>query len=209
LFFLSGQCYPIKTDREIVAHSNAHRGVSWVQQFPIPSPHSWRTEQGGLLRFTRYHFHDIPSPFLRRLLPRFSRRGISPARRLPRDLPLFGGSQFWGLSHEAARYVFHFCQARPEIVRYFRHVAIPDEHFIQTVLGGSPLAQAGQVCCETPHYLAWDEQTKRPLVLTEEHLPDLLNSPALFARKFTGEKSDALMAALETRNAAGYATISA
>lgn len=200
LFLLSGQCYPIKTDSDIANHCNTHREISWVQHFPVPSLHSWQEEKGGLLRFTRAHFYDAPNPFLRRWLPRFSRRGFSLPRRPPPDLPLFGGSQFWGLSHEAARYVSDFCHARPEMVRYFRYVAIPDEHFIQTVLGGSPLAQDGQIVCDTPHYLAWNEHTKRPVALNQTHLSFLLQSSALFARKFVQGESDSLIALLENSN---------
>lgn len=200
LFLLSGQCYPIKTDRELLAFSEANRGKSWVQTYPVPSGHAWQTENGGLDRFARRHYPDVPTALARRLFRVAARRGYTPALSTPPNLPLFGGSQFWGLSHEAAQYVQDFCSNRPEVVRFFRHAAIPDEHFFQTILGGSPLANDGKIHCQTPHHLLWDEGTSRPSVLTLDHLPELLASERVFARKFDEKISVELREALDARN---------
>ena len=60
-------------------------------------------------------------------------------RQFPDGLQPYGGGAWCALSHAAVRYISSFVEQRPDVVRFFKHVKIPDEIFVQTILMNSPL----------------------------------------------------------------------
>jgi Core-2/I-Branching enzyme len=167
---LSGQDYPIKSDRAIREFLTARDGRSSFLHFPIPTPH-WKG--GGLPRFRDWHLR------WRRLHVRLPLR-----RRLPLGLTPWGGSAYWVLSRRAREHIQRFVDEHPEYVRFFQHVDIPDESFFQTILLNSPLASE---CDDIRlHYTEWG-RLPAPAVLTQDDYPHLVESPCLFARKFDPE----------------------
>jgi Core-2/I-Branching enzyme len=164
---LSGQDYPIKSNRAIRAFLAEHEGRSSFMHFPLPTPH-WTG--GGLPRFRDWHLR------WRRIHVRIPLR-----RTLPLGLEPWGGSAYWIMSRRAREVVHAFVTEHPEYVQFFNHVDIPDESFFQTILLNSPVASD---CDDIRlHYTEW-RRTPAPAVLLKTDYPHLVESPCLFARKF-------------------------
>lgn len=146
------------------------------------------------------------------LLPRLVRRleAVLPNGPYP-HLPIFYGPQWWSLTREAIDAVFSFVDHQPEVMRWFKRTRCPDEMVFQTILKCSVRAenisydltrgdQDHEPTLNGSHFADWSKpKPDRPAALTLEHLPLLLESEALFGRKFDSERSLSLIAALQEK----------
>ena len=167
---LTGQDYPMRSPRAIGRFLAAADGRSFMSSWPLPHPPWGR--HGGLVRLARWH---------RVLGPRWARISIPARRRVPGGLVPYGGSPYWCFSRAAVEYVQRFVTERPDLLRFFRHVYIPDELMFQTILMNSALRDS--IVNDNLRYVEWGREPA-PAVLTREDLPGMLASRALFARKF-------------------------
>lgn len=165
---LTGQDYPIKSNRHIAQFFEARQPKSFMAVSPLPRP-SW-SSHGGLDRIEyahiRFHGRHLRLPF---------------KRSFPEDLRPFGGGAYWALSRDCVEYVSNFVAERPDVVRFFRHVDIPDEIFFHTILMNSPWRDT--IVDDNLRYIDWT-QGRRPAILETRDLDALRASPKLFARKF-------------------------
>lgn len=98
------------------------------------------------------------------------------------DFICYGGSFFWVLSASALHYARTFAREHPDIVRYFRKMAAPEESFLQTVLINS---EKFRFVPQGTHYIDWSEsRNNHPKELGVEDLPAMLSDNAFWARKF-------------------------
>jgi hypothetical protein len=126
-------------------------------------------------------------------------------------LPIFYGPQWWCLTREAVDEVFAFVDRHPDVMRWFKCTRCPDEMVFQTILKSSMLSgnisydlTRGDEDCEPmlngTHFVDWSKpKPDRPAILTLEHFPLLLESEALFGRKFDSEQSSSLIVALQEK----------
>lgn len=193
---LSGADYPIKPRATIQAFFEKHQGKSILHHWSLPSD-VWANEMGGL---QRYQFWNVK--FGRSFLPifgprRFRNRFIDycwnvlaerfPIRRsFPSDLTPYGGSMWWALTRDCAKYVLDFVAENPGHSRFFDYVKIPDEMYLQSVVMSSP--HRDRVLNEPLHFLSWPTLgAPSPRVLTTSDIKDLSSSSCMFARKFDTE----------------------
>jgi hypothetical protein len=191
VMLLSGQDYPLLDVAEIDAFLGNYAGQAFLPHWFLPSP-LWGAD-GGMARVRYWH------------LPVLGRRVFVPlARRLPGGLVPVGGSMYWCLHRAGAHEVLKFIEQRPEAVAFFRHVWIPDELFVPTVLMNS--ARRDDVINEALTYIRWSQPgSAHPDELTVADAATLidagLNGSAtggqarrkLFARKITAARGGALM----------------
>lgn len=169
---LTGQDYPLRDTAVIERTLRDAGGRSFLAHEPSVGRFRERLE--------RWHWHGevfgrrvrVPN----RLLP------VSVPRRLPHALQPFTGSAHWCLSRASLEYVDAYVDAHPDVVRFFRRVAVPDESFFQTILMNSPLAQT--MIDDDLRYIDWSGGLPSPRILTMEDRDRLLAAPDLFARKF-------------------------
>jgi hypothetical protein len=152
-----------------------------------------------------YWFTDYP------LLNRLDMSGRF-RRPLREALPFYHGSSWWSLTDNCIRYIVDYIAANPGFIRFFRTVRAPDEVFFHTIIRNSPFA--GRVALDFErgaapgcqwgrndhgnHYVDWHAKVGRlPKVLDLADLDALLESHALFARKFEEDVSGPLLAELE------------
>ena len=172
---LTGQDYPIKTNRQIVDFLRQSSGTSFMDYFSLPHE-EW--QYGGLNRIERWHIRF------------FQRRYIFPMdrstwikRRFPRGFQPFGGSSYWCLANECIEYIYRRVKDRPDLLRFFRSVDVPDEIFFQTILMNSPLRE--HIANDDLHYIDWkDLNGGSPGILCKADFEAIMQSPKLFARKF-------------------------
>jgi hypothetical protein len=177
VLLLTGQDYPLKPNHAIERFFEANHGSTFMAYSPLPSP--WWSPRGGLdrieYRHLRLYGHHLRLP---------------GKRKFPAGLEPFGGGAYWCLSGECVELVRSFVDARPDVVRFFRHVDIPDEIFFQTVLMNSELAD--RVVNDNLRYIDWSTD-KRPTLLGAGDLDALRHSPKLFARKFDATLDSAVL----------------
>lgn len=144
------------------------------------------------------------------LLPRVTRKVESwlPNLCYPR-LPIFYGPQWWCLTRNAVNEVFAFADRQSDVMSWFKRTRCPDEMVFQTILKNSVCAdyitydltrgdEDHEPTLHGSHFVDWGRpKPDRPGTLTLEDLPRLLESGALFARKFDGRRSMDLIAALQ------------
>lgn len=180
--FLSGQDYPLMPADAIERFFAERAGTSLVDHFALPSERL-PGEHGGLDRVRYWHFERIH--FRTRVL-----RIPLVSRSLPDAIRPYAGSTWCALSSEAVRYAVEFTERNPNVVRFFRHVLIPDELYFPTLLMNSPLAQ--RVANERTHYIEWPGGS-HPVTLGTEHFARLAESGKPFARKFDDENDPLIL----------------
>ncbi|MBW2046054.1 MAG: hypothetical protein JRI96_14425 [Deltaproteobacteria bacterium] len=132
---------------------------------------------------------------------------VLPKRAFIKRVTPYHGSQWWCLTKECVRYILDFIATNPDYVRFFRFVFASDEIFFHTIVKLSPFAEDISHDFEKStasgndhggHYIAWKYQDSlSPETLDESDFKDLMESNALFARKFDEKKSKSLIARLE------------
>jgi hypothetical protein len=181
---LSGQDYPLKTKDAMRAHLAGQDGRSFLDHFRIPVADGagsldWSLQRGGLDRIEFWHFHAY------RRHARFPGKFVPLSRgprRLPAGLEPYGGQAWWVLSAAAVAYVRRFLRERPDVLRFFRFVDVPDELMFQTVLLSSPLRDS--IVNDDLRYIVWKPGVSHPDLLTSADLPQLQRSGDFFGRKF-------------------------
>ena len=166
---LTGQDYPLLGADDLGRFFAAAAGRSYLSHWRLPFA-PWG-ERGGLDRLEQRHLLGPARLHLR--LP--GRRG------LPAGLDAFGGSPYWALARPLVEWLHSYVRERPDVVRFFEHVYIPDELFFQSIIMSSE--HAGSIVNDNLRYIDW-RATPAPKILTSDDLPAMLASGALFARKF-------------------------
>lgn len=177
---LTGQDYPLVAAPEIDSFSDEHRGLSFARTSPLPYP--LYGPDGGWSRVRHWHY------------PAMGRRFRIPiTHRPPSGIQIYRGSQLFMLTRRAVRTVVDFVDARPDVVRFYRHSWIPDELFVQTVLRHT--VADDEIVDESLWFIQWPGGS-HPRILTMHDAPDLRRDrhlPSevsgygrrkLFARKF-------------------------
>jgi hypothetical protein len=185
---LTGQDYPLRPHAEIAATLRAAAGQVFMDCMPIPNEY-WT--DGGSYRIENWHFQvgrrHLPfpgAPFRYTLL---NAAWSLPARmlRLRRSFPAgmrpYGGSSYWMMPADCARYVVDYARRNPEYVAFFRRVRVPDEIFFHTIVMNSPFRDR---ISDALRYIAWDADSDNPRILTMADFDTFMDSSSLFARKF-------------------------
>jgi len=112
-----------------------------------------------------------------------------------KNLRCFAGSHWFSANRQAAEYLLEFHRTKTALADHYRwlescgdmksynQLVIPDESYYQTVLCNAPNLKVQN---KDFRYIDWSSPIPgdRPKTLLMADLPDLLNSPAHFARKF-------------------------
>lgn len=188
---LTGSDYPLAHPDEIRALLEAHRDESFVAANPLPYA-EWGRD-GGVSRI-RFRHWAWRKQMLRLPIP----------RRVPRDVVFAGGSQLKVLARNHAAAVVDTVDTRPDLVRFWRRTWVADETFVPSVLS-SPALTPGFDAEHVPHslwWIGWDGTARKsPPWLTTADAGRLLerrtmpddDTPHLFARKFSTERSGDLL----------------
>ncbi|BCL76506.1 hypothetical protein JHS3_22420 [Jeongeupia sp. HS-3] len=196
---LSGADYPLKSHDEIVARLQSGEALGYLDvrdtaEFDV----GYRWQAWHPERFNG----RLPGRILQKAQRGLAKIGL--CRRLPAPLrAVWAGSQWWMLSAAAVDALLHLCDEHPEVIDFFRSTLVPDEMVVQTMLMHTPLAE--RLCRDSLRYLLWSPGAWSPATLTDADLPDLLNTDALFARKFAAD--GALTTRLDAARTAAAARI--
>ena len=191
---LTGQCYPLKSNKDIEIELAGLNGRSVIESEKFPKA-EWNNDDGGFKRINKFYFScDHPLYKKLRLFDVISNEvGTDEVLRRVRNVRLwnrqppqqlfpYGGSGYWCLSKKCVDYVLGYINSHPEVVRFFSTTFVPDEMFFQTILSNSPLKN--ELINSKIHYMDWSLQKSNPAVLGEADIVAAVESGAWFARKF-------------------------
>ena len=138
---LSGADYPIATNAEILSFFARHSQRQFIRRFAI-----LQGDDGQQWKVRGRHFRELAPRHSWSRLPLFAfERALRLIPRpLPQEWPFMCGSQWWALTADCARYCLDFARARPDVMRFFRHVFAPDEIFFHTIVHQSPFVGAAE-----------------------------------------------------------------
>lgn len=108
-------------------------------------------------------------------------------RKIPDDLQIMIGSQWWCLRRQTIEAVLKFARKRRDVVRFFRTTWIPDETFFQTLV--RHLIPEREIQSRTLTFLMFTDYGM-PVTFYNDHYELLLSQDYLFARKISPEAQD-------------------
>lgn len=118
-------------------------------------------------------------------------------RKIPADLQIHIGSQWWCLRRRTVEWLLDFVKQRRDVMRFFRTTWIPDETFFQTLV--RHLVPEAEIESRSLTFLMFTDYGM-PVTFYNDHYDMLLSQDYLFARKISPQATE-----LKSRLGALYA----
>ncbi|RED18525.1 DUF5928 domain-containing protein [Pontivivens insulae] len=179
-YFISGDCLPIKSRRQIADYLATH-DMDFVENHDFFKSNWIKTGLKEDRLIYRHFFNE------RRNKPLFYgmlkiQRELKLKRDLPKGLEIRIGSQWCVLRRSTVDKILALLRKRKDIIRFFSTTWIPDETFFQTLV--PHLIPREQISGKILTFRAFSDYGL-PLVLHSDHKDLLLRQDALFARKIS------------------------
>jgi hypothetical protein len=131
-YMLSGDCMPIKT-AEYVRSRLDSEGADFIESFDFFESGWIKTGIKAERLIYRHWFNERQRKWLfYKSLDWQKKLGL--ARKVPEDLKIRIGSQWWCLRRRTVAAILDFVARRPDVRRFFATTWIPDETFFQTLV---------------------------------------------------------------------------
>lgn len=181
-YMLSGDCMPTKTAE--YAHEFLDRSeVDYIESEDFFASDWIKTGIKEERLIYRHFFNERSQKWLFYTSMDLQRR-LHLARKVPADLRIQIGSQWWCLRRHTVETLLEFIDRRPDVLRFFKTTWIPDETFFQTLV--RHLVPAGQIRSRTLTFLMFTDYGM-PVTFYNDHYDLLLSQDFLFARKISPE----------------------
>jgi len=185
IILLSGQDLPAVSYDEMMTFLGGKRGQSFITSYKLPIE-SWNYKH-GFGRVQWYWFMDhvkrIRGLHKFHVLSHYLFEGFNIIKPASRDIEFYGGSDWWILPGEVAKYCLNEFKINKKLRQCFKFSFIPSEMFFQTVIGNSKYQNS--VANNNYRYIAWSSDNKgHPNIITNEHKKEIEESGCLCARKF-------------------------
>ncbi|MGR3571614.1 DUF5928 domain-containing protein [Brevirhabdus sp.] len=179
-YMLSGDCMAIKS-ADYAHEFLDRRDVDYIESFDFFESDWIKTDLKEERLVYRHFFNERKNKALFYASVNLQRR-LKLTRRIPGDLQIMIGSQWWCLRRRTCENIVEFCDSRPEIVRFFRTTWIPDETFFQTLV--RHLVPEAEIDPRTLTFLMFSDYGM-PVTFYNDHFDLLLTQNFLFARKIS------------------------
>ena len=184
-YMLSGDCMPIKSAE--YAHDFLDRTeLDYIESFDFHGSEWIKTGIKEERLIYRHWFNERNNKKLFYASMNLQRR-LGLARKVPTDIAMQIGSQWWCLRRRTVEWVLDFCKKRPDVMRFFRTTWIPDETFFQTIV--RHLVPEDQISARTLTFLMFTDYGM-PLTFYNDNYDLLLSQDYLFARKISPDAKD-------------------
>lgn len=194
-YCLSGQDYPIKTQKYIAEYLEKNKNTDYIKYFPLPS-NIWKG--GGMHRYNRIHFIISKNRYIRRIVNTIN--FFLPRRKIPYNLKPFGGEFYFSFSRKSVAYILNFIKDHPLYIPFFKYSYIPEEIFFQTILLNGPKEITNNINNGILTYVDWNNpKAGLPAVLMTPDFEKLKNSEMLFARKFDINKDKEILGLINNK----------
>lgn len=182
---ISGQDLPIKSNGEIISFLEANKEYSFVDHEAFPKK-TWEKDfDGGYTRVIYYYGFDFKKNLIGFILKKglaFVRyiQKVTGLKRKLQPLKYYGGWNWVNLNRSAMTHIVNYLNNNPKFLKSFKYTLCGDEVWIQTALMNSD----NKVINNELRYTDWRGCLENPKILTMDHLDEIKQSDALFARKF-------------------------
>ncbi|EAQ01652.1 epsK domain protein [Pseudooceanicola batsensis HTCC2597] len=184
-YMLSGDCVPIKTAE--FAHEFLDRNeADYIESFDFFRSDWIRTGIKEERLIYRHYLNERQHHWLFYQSIAMQRR-LGLRRRIPADLQVQIGSQWWCLRRRTIEAVMAFARRRRDVVRFFSTTWIPDETFFQTLV--RHLVPGTEIRSRTLTFLMFTDYGM-PVTFHNDHYDLLLGQDFLFARKVSPEAQE-------------------
>ena len=180
------------------------QGTVWPSNLPntpmssLIVPMSTMSKALTILKVTGSRRHERRaahlSPLLQRADPerRFYaafnfQRKLGLTRKIPDDLQIQIGSQWWCLRRRTVEWILDFTKKRRDVMRFFKTTWIPDETFFQTLV--RHLVPENEIQTRTLTFLMFTDYGL-PVTFYNDHYDLLLSQDYIFARKISPEAKE-------------------
>lgn len=192
---LSGQDIPIKSNQQIIDFLQQNKDYSFVDHEAFPKK-AWQKDfDGGYTRVAYYYGFDFKKNFVGFVLKKSLAlirhfQKLTGLKRKLQPVQYYGGWNWVNLNRTAMSNIMNYLDRNPGFLKSFKYTLCGDEVWIQTVLMNSG---DNKVINKELRYTDWRGCLENPRVLTMEHLDELKQSDALFARKFDPDVDSAII----------------
>ena len=181
-YMLSGDCMPIKT-AEYAHHFLDSHDCDFIESFDFFESDWIKTGMKEDRLIYRHYFNERKHKRLFYLCHEVQKR-LGLQRRLPADIQVQIGSQWWCLRRRTVETLLKFIRQREDVLRFFRTTWIPDETFFQTLV--RHLIPEPEIETRTLTFLMFTDYGM-PVNFYNDHYDLLLGQDFLFARKISPE----------------------
>ena len=179
-YMLSGDCMPIKSAE--YAHEFLDRDeVDYIESFDFHSSEWIKTGIKEERLIYRHWFNERNNKAAFYLSMSLQKR-FGLARKVPADIAMQIGSQWWCLRRRTMEQVLEFCDKRRDVMRFFSTTWIPDETFFQTIV--RHLVPEHEIKSRTLTFLMFTDYGM-PVTFYNDNYDLLLSQDYLFARKIS------------------------
>ncbi len=181
-YMLSGDCMPIKTAEYVRGFLESDE-ADYIEAFDFFDSDWIKTGIKEERLIYRHWFNERGRKawFYRSMQLQAS---LGLARKVPADLRIQIGSQWWCLRRRTVEAVLAFCDKRRDVVRFFATTWIPDETFFQTIV--RHLVPDREIRSRTLTFLLFSDYGM-PVTFYDDHHDMLLTQDFLFARKISAD----------------------
>jgi hypothetical protein len=181
-YMLSGDCMPIKS--AAFAHDFLDaEDADYIECFDFFRSDWIKTGMKSDRLLFRHFFNERKTKFLFYASVNIQRR-FGLQRKIPSDLEIMIGSQWWCLRRGTVEKILKFTKDRPDVIRFFRRTWIPDETFFQTLV--PHLISEEEIRCRTLTFLLFSDYGM-PVNFYDDHYNMLTSQDYIFARKISSE----------------------
>ncbi|MFO1201273.1 MAG: DUF5928 domain-containing protein [Tabrizicola sp.] len=179
-YMLSGDCMPIKT-AEYIRGRLEQDEADYIESFDFFGSDWIKTGIKEERLIYRHWFNERQRKWLFYTSMDLQKR-FGLARKVPEDLRIRIGSQWWCLRRRTVEAVLEFVARRPDVTRFFATTWIPDETFFQTLV--AHLVPEREIRSRTLTFLMFTDYGM-PVTFYDDHFDLLVSQEYLFARKIS------------------------
>ena len=184
-YMLSGDCMPIKSAE--YAHTFLDReDADFIESFDFFKSDWIKTGIKDERLIYRHWFNERNSKRLFYASMQWQRR-LGLERKVPSDIAMQIGSQWWCLRRRTIEALLDFCKERRDVLRFFRTTWIPDETFFQTLV--RHLVPEHEIRARTLTFLMFTDYGM-PVTFYNDNYDLLISQDYLFARKISPDAQD-------------------
>lgn len=181
-YMVSGDCMAIKT-AEYAHEFLDNNEKDFIESFDFFESDWIKTGMKGDRLYYRHYLNERKHKnWFYKLYEWQKKLGLK--RKVPSDIQVMIGSQWWCLRRTTIEKILAFCKKRKDILRFFSTTWIPDETFFQTLT--YHLVPEVQIDSRTLTYLTFSDYGM-PINFYNDHYDMLLSQDFLFARKISPE----------------------
>ncbi|MGV6840052.1 MAG: DUF5928 domain-containing protein [Planktomarina sp.] len=181
-YMMSGDCQAIKSARFAHDFLDA-RDVDYIESFDFFESDWIKTGMKEERLIYRHYFNERTHKKLFYWAFDLQKR-MGWTRKIPEDLQIMIGSQWWCLRRNTIEMILEFTRKRKDVMRFFATTWIPDETFFQTLV--RHLVPRSEIESRTLTFLMFTDYGM-PVTLYNDHYDFLIAQDYLFARKVSSE----------------------